>query len=68
VGGPKEMEHNLRGGIDDANNFKGMLKYKEMRDKVVRWKEYVWVGPTKWVLKVFDLGIGCHDSFLATRP
>jgi hypothetical protein len=24
VGGPKEMEHILRGGIDDANNFKGM--------------------------------------------
>jgi hypothetical protein len=24
VGGPKKMEHILRGGIDDANNFKGM--------------------------------------------
>jgi hypothetical protein len=24
VGGPKKMEHILRGGIDDANSFKGM--------------------------------------------
>jgi hypothetical protein len=29
VGKPKEMEHILRGEIDDANNFKGMKQYKE---------------------------------------
>jgi hypothetical protein len=35
VGGPKQMEHILRGGIDDANTFKGMRQYKETREKVV---------------------------------
>jgi hypothetical protein len=41
VGGPNEKEHILRGGIDDANSFKGMRQYKEKGDKVVRHKEYV---------------------------
>ena len=42
------MDHILRGGIDDANSFKGLQQYKEMGDKVVHEKEYVWVGHAKW--------------------
>jgi hypothetical protein len=30
VGGPKEKEHILRGGINDANTSKGIHKYKDM--------------------------------------
>jgi hypothetical protein len=62
------MDHISMGGIDDANNFKGMQQYKETRDKVVPEKEYVRVGRAKWALKVFDPCIGYHDSCLATRP
>jgi hypothetical protein len=65
VGGPKEMEHILRGGINDAKGFKGIRQHKEMRDKVVLQKEYVWVGQAKLALKVFETGI---RYLLATRP
>ena len=62
------MEHILRGGIDGANSFNGMLNYKEMRDKVVHQKEYVYVGQVKWVLKLLDIGIIYCNNCLATRP
>ena len=68
MGGPKEKEHILRGGINDANNFNGMRQYKEALYKVVLHKEYVWVGWSKWVLKVFDPSIGYCDNFLVIRP
>jgi hypothetical protein len=41
MGGPNKMKHILRGGIDDANTFNGMVQYKEKRDKLVHRKEYV---------------------------
>jgi hypothetical protein len=68
VGGPKENENILRGGINNANNSRGMQQYKEMRDQVVIHKEYVQISWAKWVLKVFDPGIGYRGSFLAARP
>jgi hypothetical protein len=68
VGALNQMEHILRGGIDDANIFKGMRQYNETRDKVICKKEYARVGPAKWDLKVFDTGIGYRDSFLAKGP
>ena len=48
IEGPNQMDHILRGGIDDANSFKGLQQYNERGDKVVHEKEYVRVGHAKW--------------------
>jgi hypothetical protein len=57
IGRPKEKDHILRVGIDDANTSKGMQQYKETRDKVVHEKEHFHIGQAKWAMKVFDPGI-----------
>jgi hypothetical protein len=66
--GLKEKEHILRETIDDANTSNGMRQYNEMRYKVVCEKEHVHIGWDKWVLKVFDPGIGYRGNCFATRP